>query len=58
VHADVTLTRSKVKVNFTGFLNFRQLAKLCMLAAMTATSLRGFVVGKVISVEQAPSNIM
>jgi len=34
VHADMTLTRSKVRV--TGLLNFRQLAKPCMLAAMTA----------------------
>jgi len=30
VHADITLTRSKVKV--TGFLNFRKLAKPCMHA--------------------------
>jgi len=36
------LTRSKVKV--TGLLNFRQLAKPCMLAAMTAAPLRGFLV--------------
>jgi len=45
VHADVTLTRSKVKV--TGLSNFRQLAKPCMLAAMTAAplwKLRGFLV--------------
>jgi len=28
------LTRSKVKVKVTGLLNFRQLAKPCMLAAM------------------------
>jgi len=42
VYADVTLTRSKVKV--TGLLNFRQLAKPCMLAAMTAAPLRGFLV--------------
>jgi len=40
----VTLTRSKVKVNITGLLNFRQLAKPCMLAAMTAAPLRGFLV--------------
>ena len=33
VHADMTFTRFKVKV--TGLLNFRQLVKLCMLAAMT-----------------------
>jgi len=45
VYADVTLTRSKVKVNLTGLLNFRQLAKPCMLAAMTAAPLRGFLVG-------------
>jgi len=42
VYADVTLTLSKVKV--TGLLNFRQLAKPCMLAAMTAAPLRGFLV--------------
>jgi len=42
-YVDVTLTRSKVKV--TGvLLNFRQLAKPCMLAAMTAAPLRGFLV--------------
>jgi len=44
VYADVTLTRSKVEVKVTGLLNFRQLAKPCMLAAMTAASLRGFQV--------------
>jgi len=27
VHADVTLTRSKVKVKVTGLLSFRKLAK-------------------------------
>jgi len=42
VYADVTLSRSKVKV--TGLLNFRQLAKPCMLAAMTAAPLRVFLV--------------
>ena len=41
----MTLTRSKVKVKVTGLLNFRQLAKPCMLAAMTAAPLRGFLVG-------------
>jgi len=41
-YVDMTLTRSKVKV--TGLLNFRQLAKPCMLAAMTAAALRGFLV--------------
>jgi len=41
---DVTLTRSIVKVKLTGLLNFRQLAKPCMLAAMTAAPLRGFLV--------------
>jgi len=41
-YVDMTLTRSKVKV--TGLLNFRQVAKPCMLAAMTAASLRGFLV--------------
>ena len=45
-YVDVTLTLSKVKVNVTGFLNFRQLAKPCMLAAMTAAPLRGFLVFK------------
>jgi len=44
VYADVTLTLSKVKVKVTGLLNFRQLAKPCMLAAMTAAPLRGFLV--------------
>jgi len=44
VYVDVTLTRSKVKVKVTGLLNFPQLAKLCMLAAMTAAPLRGFLV--------------
>jgi len=44
VYIDVTLTRSKVKVKVTGLLNFRQLAKPCMLAAMTAAPLRGFLV--------------
>jgi len=39
VHADVTLTRSKVKV--TGLLNFRKLAKPCMLAAMAVSPLAG-----------------
>ena len=41
-YVDMTLTRSKVKV--TGLLNFRQLAKPCMLAVMTAAPLRGFLV--------------
>ena len=44
VYVDVTLTRSKVKVNVTDHLNFRQLAKPCMLAAMTAAPFRGFLV--------------
>jgi len=43
VYVDVTLTRFKVKVKVTGLLNFRQLAKPCMLAAMTATPLLGFL---------------
>jgi len=30
--------------NVTGLLNFRQLAKPCVLAAMTAAPLRGFLV--------------
>jgi len=44
VYVGVILTRSKVKVNITGLLNFRQLAKPCMLAAMTAAPLWGFLV--------------
>jgi len=44
VYVGVTLTRSKVKVNLSELLNFRQLAKPCMLAAMTAAPLRGFLV--------------
>jgi len=43
VYVDVTLTPSKVKVKVTGLLNFRQLAKPYMLAAMTAAPLRGFL---------------
>ena len=46
VYADVALTLSKVKVKVTGLLNFRQLAKPCMLAAMTTAPLRGFLVCK------------
>ena len=46
VYADVTLTLSKVKVKVMGLLNSRQLAKPCMLAAMTAAPLRGFLVKK------------
>ena len=61
VHADVTLTRSKVKVKVTGLLNFRQLAKPCMLAAMTAAPLRGFLVEfhsrKAITRVQTSSNV-
>ena len=44
VYVDVTLTRYKVKVKVTGLLNVRQLAKPCMLAAITAAPLRGFLV--------------
>ena len=44
VYVDVTLTRSKVKVKVTGLLNVQQLPKPCMLAAMTAAPLRGFLV--------------
>jgi len=43
-YVDMTLTRYKVKVKVTWLLNFRQLAKPCMLAAMTAAPLRGFLV--------------
>jgi len=43
-YVDMTLTRCKVKVKVTGLLNFRQLAKPCMLAVMTAAPLRGFLV--------------
>jgi len=39
VDADVTLTRSKVKVKVTGLLKFRKLPKPCMLAAMTVSPL-------------------
>jgi len=46
VYVGVTLKFDsiQVKVNITGLLNFRQLAKPCMLAAMTAAPLRGFLV--------------
>jgi len=59
VYIDVTLTRSKVKV--TVLLNFRQFAKPCMLAAMTAAPLRGFLVEfpsrKAITRVQTSSNV-
>ena len=42
VYVDLTLTRSKVNVKVTGLLNFRQLAKPCMLAAMTAAPCGAF----------------
>jgi len=48
VYVDVTLARSKVEVKVTGLLNFRQLPKPCMLAAMTAAPLRGFLVSSCI----------
>jgi len=38
VHADMTLTGSKVKVKVTGVLNFRKLAKPCMHAGATTVS--------------------
>jgi len=41
VHADMTLTRSKVNIKVSGLLNFRKLAKPCMLAAMTVSPLAG-----------------
>jgi len=43
VHADMTLTRSKVKftVKVTELLNFPKSAKPCMLAAMTVSPLLG-----------------
>jgi len=44
VYVDVTVTPSKVEVKVTEHLNFRQLSKPCMLAAMTAAPLRGFLV--------------
>jgi len=44
VYVDMTLTRSKVNVKVTGLLDFRQLPKPCMLAAMTAAPLPGFLV--------------
>ena len=47
-YVDMTLTGSKVKVKVTGLLNFRQLAKPCMLAAMTAAPLRGFLVCSIV----------
>ena len=50
MYVDVTLIRSKIKVKVTGLLNFRQLAKPCMLAAMTAdgsplAGLSGYLTG-------------
>ena len=49
-YVDVTLIRSKVKVKVTDHLNFRQLAMPCMLAAMTAAPLRGFLVSWLLQV--------
>ena len=54
-YVDMTLIRSKVKV--TGLLNFRQLAKPCMLAAMTAAPLRGFLVCILFSVSIARETV-
>jgi len=48
VYVGVTLTRSNIKVNVTELLNFRQLAKPCMLAVITAGPLRGFLVRKML----------
>jgi len=42
VYADMTLTRSKVKVKVAGLLNFQKLPKPCMLVAMTVSPLRAF----------------
>jgi len=50
VYVDVTLTRSKSRSRSRGLLNFRQLAKPCMLATMTAAHLRGFLVAKLTAV--------
>jgi len=41
MHVNVTMTLSSVKVKVTGLLNFRKLAKPCMLAAMTVSPLAG-----------------
>jgi len=41
VHADMTLTRSKVMVKVMGLLNFRKLANPSMLAAITVNPLAG-----------------
>jgi len=53
MHADMTLIRSKVKVKVTGLFNFRQLAKPCMLAAMTAAPLRGFLVHQCLQLQKS-----
>ena len=52
-YVDMTLTRSKVKVKVTGLLNIWQLAKPCMLAAMTAVPLRGFLVSVLVFAHSA-----
>jgi len=39
VYVDMTFNRSKVKVKITVLLNFRKLAKPCMLTAMTVSPL-------------------
>jgi len=58
VYVGVTLTASKVKVNLSGLLNFRQLAKPCMLAAMTAAPLRGFLVGYLYTFEELSEAVL
>jgi len=58
VHADMTLTRSKVKVKVkvTGLLNFRKLAEPWMLAAMTVSPLAGLSGLYMLPMSMAPSS--
>jgi len=50
-YADMTLTRSKVKIKVTGLLNFRKLAKPCMHAGGDDRQppLRGFLVSRLVT---------
>jgi len=58
VHADMTLTRSEVKVKVTGLLNFRKLARPCVLAAMIVSPLAGLSGYVVVSLRFVHNGIM
>jgi len=58
VHADMTLARSEVKVNVTGLLNFRKLARPYMLAEMIVSPLAGLSGYVVVSLRFVHTGIM